>query len=86
MWLCSYPTAAGLAREKKRKAPSPLGEEAEGAILFDWDRTDRQWSALARLGHPGFTAFVQAQCRSLANSSNWSSFNVKFFIMNFFGK
>ena len=38
------------------------------------------------VGHPGFTAFVQAQCRSLANSSNWSSFNVKFFIMNFFGK
>jgi len=38
------------------------------------------------VGHPGFTAIVRAQCRSLANSSNWSSFNVKFFIMNFFGK
>jgi hypothetical protein len=50
------------------------------------DRTDRHWSALSRLGHPGFTAIVRAQCRSLANSSNWSSFNVKFFIMNFFGK
>ena len=35
MWLCSYPTAAGLAREKKRKAPSPLGEEAEDAILLE---------------------------------------------------
>jgi hypothetical protein len=84
MWLCSYPTAAGLAREKKRKAP--LGEEAEDAILLDWDRADWPWSALARFGHPGFTAIVRAQCRSLANSSNWSSFNVKFFIMNFFGK
>ena len=27
-----------LAKEKKRKAPSPLGEEAEDAILLDWDR------------------------------------------------
>ena len=35
MWPCSYPTAAGLAREKKRKAPSPLGEEAEDAILLE---------------------------------------------------
>jgi len=33
MWLCSYPTAAGLAREKKRKAP--LGEEAEDGILLE---------------------------------------------------
>jgi hypothetical protein len=75
-----------LGKGEETEAPSPLGEEAEDAILLDWDRTDRQWSALSRLGHPGFTAIVRAQCRSLANSSNWSSFNVKFFIMNFFGK